>query len=176
MSAAWQRFALVDAAQDAPALRDELVHQAASAGVPARSLFDGQPEQAEAAHAPWLLSVPRDARLPELTAWLDHRYRQGSAVSWLAAEADFDTLFAHLQAQLDVVLPDGALGLLRFWDARVFVRLPHVLALDQQIALMGPVLEWQVALDGQVSHLSRAALVEQVERHAMEGADADADA
>lgn len=173
----WQRYALIDCAQ-ADGLHASLIAQAQAAQTDAASLFDGQPEAPHAASAPWLVAVPLDQRTRELTAWINHRQHDSVAVSWLAAECDFDKLHAHLQSCLDAQLPDGSIGLLRYWDTRVFLRLQRVLRPNQQIALMGPVLEWEVRLHGEVFHLSRSNLLEHIRHMEIdeEGKDADVDA
>lgn len=171
----WQRFALVDCAQD-DALHAALLHQAHTADVPVRCLFDGQPEAEWPAQAPWLLAVPLNERTRDLTAWLNHHHHESAAVAWLAADGHFDALFVHLQGHMDALLPDGSLGLLRFWDARVFVRLQRVFALDQQVALMGPVLEWQIHLGGEFYHVSRDSLLEQIRAAEADQEVADVDA
>lgn len=75
-------------------------------------------------------------------------------------------MFDHLEAQLDIALPDGTLALMRFFDPRAWLRYAGVLTVDQQLQLLGPALEWQITLQGQEWTLARADL-----RRLQEGAE-----
>ncbi len=152
----WQRFALVDCAAD-PQLHPTLLHHAQSENAQHRSLFARQPEAAHAAAAPWLLEMPTGHALGQWLANLQHRGHV-PCVTWLASEVLFDPLFDHLEAQLDLALPDGALSLMRYYDPRAWLRYQAVLTPKQTLALMGPILEWQVSVRGQVWTVARADL------------------
>ena len=154
----WDRFVIVDCAVD-PELHPTLLHHAQQDGLRHRSLFDGQPEAQHAAAAPWLLELPLNHPAPHLHNWLVHLNQSRRAcLSWLAADTSFDRLFGHLQAHLDVVLPHKSLALMRYFDPRAWLRYQSILSVDQKLALMGPILEWQVTLDSQPWTATRADL------------------
>ncbi len=152
----WQRFALVDCAAD-PQLHPTLLHHARSESFQHRSLFARQPEASHAASGPWLLEIPATQALNH---WLTHLQHRGQVpcVTWLASEAPFDPLFDHLETQLDLALPDDALSLMRYYDPRAWLRYQAVLTPKQTLTLMGPILEWQVSVRGQVWTVARADL------------------
>lgn len=158
---------LLDCAADSQ-LHPMLQHHAERAQVRARSLFEHQRETEHAAVGSWLLEVPLQAH-PEIMRWLAHVERSAPCLSWLASQAPFDTLYRHLAAQLDAPLSDGSLAMMRFWDPRVWYRFQRILSPDQLLSLFGPVLEWQVTLNGHPFHVRRDDLA----RHHQEQ-DADA--
>ncbi|NZA24923.1 DUF4123 domain-containing protein [Luteimonas sp. SJ-92] len=151
---AWQRYALLDCGAD-PQLHPALFDHRMRSGLRARGLLERQPEAAHANKGPWLLEVPTQQANPELVRWLIHVGHQAPCLAWLAAEVPFDALFDHLEAQLDLALPDGGLAMMRFWDPRAFYRLQRILTPGQLLALLGPVLEWQIALAGRPMHVRR---------------------
>lgn len=156
----WNRFALIDAGKNAAVLAEHVQEQAGRAGVACRGLFENQPEAALIAHGPWLIEAPYEHEYDELTRWLHQIAHHTDAVAWLACETDFSDLFEHFEQLLDVAFPNGQLGMLRYWDARVFVRLHRTFDLQQVVYLMGPILEWEVRLGGHPLHASRAALLD----------------
>jgi hypothetical protein len=156
----WNRFALIDAGRDAPALAQHIQTQANHAGVACRALLENQPEVALMAHGPWLIEVPFGHAYDDLTRWLHQIANPNDAAAWLACETDFDALFAHFEQLLDVAFPNGELGLLRYWDARVFARLQRIFDPEQLVYLMGPILEWEIRLGGHPLHVSRASMLE----------------
>ncbi|MBN6152794.1 DUF4123 domain-containing protein [Xanthomonas sp. AmX2] len=153
----WYQFALIDCAAD-PDRMATLQYHAASDGLQHRSLFDRQPEAKHAAAAPWLLALPHGAVRPTLDPWLMQLGRSNAGLTRLASEAPFEALFDHLEAQLDIALPDGSLALMRFFDPRAWLRYAGVLTVDQQLQVLGPVLEWQITLQGQTWTLVRTDL------------------
>lgn len=150
----WDRFVLVDCAAD-PLLHRALVWHAERAGLQHRSLFERQPEAEHTHAAPWLMALPIETQQRDLMSWLGLIERCYPCLGWLASEAPFDPLFDHLEEQLDAELPDDSLAILRFWDPRAWVRLQRILKPDQALTLMGPVLEWQVTLNGRALHMRR---------------------
>lgn len=164
----WDRFVLVDCAAD-PQLHRALVWHAEQADLQHRSLFERQPEAEHAHAAPWLMALPVETQQRDLMSWLGLIERCYPCLSWLASEAPFDPLFGHLEAQLDAEMPDTGPALLRFFDPRVWVRLQRILNPDQALALMGPVLEWQVTLNRRPLHVRRddlACMAQEQDAHA----------
>ncbi|HBS61725.1 MAG TPA: hypothetical protein DEB32_03135 [Stenotrophomonas sp.] len=84
--------------------------------------------------------------------------KSAAGVTTLTASVPFGVLFQHLQAQLDIALPDGSLALMRFYDPRAWLRYCDVLTTLQRLTLLGPVQEWQVTVQGQFWRVSRADL------------------
>jgi len=95
--------------------------------------------------------------------WLASLESSAAGTTLLASQASFEPLFVHLQQHLDIAMPDGSLALMRFYDPRAWLRYCGVLTLLQQLELLGPVLEWQVSVQGQSWRLQRADLVQQQE-------------
>jgi len=150
-------FILIDCA------RSEDLHPALQAHVRAthascRSLFTRRPEAPLEASGPWLLQTPWDRPVLEPTHWT-HRLVHKGVAAWLTSEQGFAEVFEHLHGCVDVALPAGTTGMLRFWDPRVFERLQRTLTLDQRIALIGPVSTWETCLEGAWSRLDRDALL-----------------
>jgi hypothetical protein len=158
----WAPFALVDGAA-APARSGELRYHAAWADLQCRSLFSGQPEDEHADAAPWLIALPTGAIQRPIHHWMASLGQSTAGVTTLASSVPFEALFQHLQARLDIALPDGSLALMRFYDPRAWLRYCDVLTTPQQLALLGPVLEWQVTVQGQTWSVSRADLERQQE-------------
>ncbi|WP_353980131.1 DUF4123 domain-containing protein [Salinicola endophyticus] len=79
---------------------------------------------------------------PAAAHWLT-RSSQPSVGLWVDESAKND-LFAHMQKQLDMRLPDGGLALLRYYDPRVFTKLMQLLDEDQRYTLFGPIRYWSV--------------------------------
>ncbi|WP_257101331.1 DUF4123 domain-containing protein [Xanthomonas oryzae] len=165
----WHQFAVIDCAVD-PTYLSTLQHHAAASDLEIRSLFEHQPEAEHVAASPWLIELPIGAVHPGLDTWLAQLGRTAAGATRLASEVPFDELFTHLEQQLDVELPDGSLALMRFYDARAWLRYMEVLTLAQQLELLGPILEWQVMALGQHWTLSRDEA-----RKLQETADAAAD-
>lgn len=158
----WTPFALVDCAAQ-PQRSGELQYHCTSAGYQHRSLFAGEPEAAHASAAPWLIELPTGAVQQPIHHWMTRQGQHPAGVTTLASSVPFELLFQHLQRQLDVVLPNGSLALMRFYDPRAWLRYCDVLTPRQQYDLLGPVLEWQVTVQGQSWHLVRDDLERQLE-------------
>lgn len=150
------RYALIDAStrDDTPrALRYYTL------GHRARCLFERQPEHALADLGPWLAALDDNSGLQN---WLPALDLNAGAVAWLTAGADFDEVFRHLEACLDLTLPDGSQAMFRFWDGRVLARLHYVLTAEQKRELLGPVESWRVTLGARVLDMRREDLREPV--------------
>ncbi|WP_165614467.1 DUF4123 domain-containing protein [Paraburkholderia ginsengiterrae] len=150
-----RRFALVDCAVETPSIYRELLQRVELAGARSQCLFTNQREASLAHVGPWLIDVPEIEATRELFSWLMLIESKYPAISWLVAKVDFETLFAHLESQIDLMLPDGSRGMHRFWDPRAWSRFQRVLTMEQRVAFMGPVLEWKVALKGKTHQISR---------------------
>lgn len=167
----WERFALLDCGAD-PQLHPTLFHHRMETGLRCRGLFERQPEAPNEIIGPFLIEVPMHSHRPEVARWLEHAERNAPCVSWLASEALFDPLFEHLEAQIDVALPGNQLAMLRFWDPRAFYRYQRMLTAAQLLELLGPILEWQIRLNGQTIHVRRNDL-EYLKQEQEANADAD---
>ena len=166
----WYRFALVDCAAAAERA-GTLHHHVSTAGLQHRCLFEGQPEAAHAHAAPWLIELPVSGIQQPVDHWLASLEQKVAGLTLLASRVPFEPLFVHLQQQLDIALPDGSLALMRFYDPRAWLRYCQVLSVPQQLELLGPVLEWQVTLQGQ-SHTLLSADLQQQQEAANAAADA----
>ncbi len=125
--------------------------------LPHRSLFARQPEVASAAVGPWLLQLPAHVHT-QVDGWLRALELNKPVVAWLTSEAEFEVVFQHLEACLDLRRPSGKLALLRYWDGRVFLRLQRAFTLQQRRQLMGPLLQWHFQMLGESYTLDREAL------------------
>lgn len=159
---AWYKFALIDCAA-ATERADTLQYHADTAQLQRRCLFDGQPEAEHTHAAPWLMELPASGIQQPVDHWLASLEQTGAGLTLLASRVSFKPLFAHLQQQLDIALPDGSLALMRFYDPCAWLRYCQVLSLSQQRELLGPILEWQVTLRGQSHTLFMADLLQQQE-------------
>lgn len=142
-----QEFALVDCAAS-PGRIGDLRYHVASAGVAARCLFAGRPEAVHADAAPWLVALPQGALQQPVERWRLALGGTAAGVTRVWAEGGFDALFDHLQACLELRLPDGQRALMRFYCPRAWRRYGEVLTPAQQRAVLGPVQEWETTLKG----------------------------
>jgi hypothetical protein len=144
---ALQYYALVDCAAS-PGRIGDLRHHVASAGVVARCLFAGRPEAIHADAAPWLVALPRGALQQPVERWRVTLGGTAAGVTRVWAAGGFDALFNHLQACLELRLPDGQRALMRFYCPRAWRRYGDVLTPAQQRDLLGPVRVWETTLQG----------------------------
>lgn len=142
-----QDFALVDCAAS-PGRIGDLRHHAASAGVVARRLFAGRPEAIHADAAPWLVALPQGALQQPVDRWRLALGGTAAGVTRVWAAGGFDALFDHLQACLELRLPDGQRALMRFFCPRAWRRYDEVLTPAQLHAVLGPVQGWETTLNG----------------------------
>ena len=76
--------------------------------------------------------------------------------SWLIAGVPFDGLVQLLRLKLDVRMPDGSVGLLRFHDPRVLYSLASALTNPQREEFFGHIHEWHFMHNGQALRIGRA--------------------
>lgn len=119
----------------------------------ATSLFAGTEEESLMEGGPWLLAVQRQSYA--LCRQLIALERSRAAVSWIYAAFDTAALAAHLQARLNLRLPDGRSALLRFWDPRVLATLARRLDEAQRIAFFHSIRQWHFVVDGRPVHIGR---------------------
>ncbi|WP_313218600.1 DUF4123 domain-containing protein [Stenotrophomonas sp.] len=112
----------------------------------------------DSAAAPWLIVLPAGSIQRPVHHWMNSLGQSAAGVTTLTGSVPFGVLFQHLQAQLDIALPDGSLALMRFYDPRAWLRYCDVLTTLQRLTLLGPVQEWQVTVQGQFWRVSRADL------------------
>jgi Domain of unknown function (DUF4123) len=117
------------------------------------ALFDGTDDAALAYAGPWAVDAGEQRDL------CDQLLAQEAAapqVSWLIAGVPFDGLVQLLRLKLDVRLPDGSIGLLRFYDPRVLYSLATTLTDHQREEFFGHVHEWHFMHNGQALRIGRA--------------------
>lgn len=111
--------------------------------LPWRSLFSGLPEEGAADLAPLLVRV--DLAQPLQRLWFNglvQSLKSQSQLLVLASLWPFETLAAHLGRCLEA-RNGGCLGLLRYYDPRLFPLLfSHVLEPEQQRDLLCPAVFW----------------------------------
>lgn len=117
------------------------------------ALFAGTEDAALAAAGPWLISA---ALQPDLCHRLRTQEDRAPLVSWLVAGVPFDGLVQLLRLKLDVRLPDGRIGLLRFYDPRVLYSLATTLTGPQREDFFGHIHEWHFMHNGQALRIGRA--------------------
>lgn len=153
-------YALLDCAPD-EGREAQLHHHAAQNALMHRSLFTGQPEEDLPFASPYLLELPIGAIERPIHHWLRQLGRQRAGSTCLFSDASFEELFHHLNAQLDIALPDGSLALMRYYDPRAWLRYRDVLTMQQQRQLFGPIKSWQITVGGQTWTLARSELEQQ---------------
>lgn len=117
------------------------------------ALFDGTDDAALAYAGPWAVDTTEQRDL------CDQLLAQETAaplVSWLIAGVPFDGLVQLLRLKLDVRLPDGSNGLLRFYDPRVLYSLATALNDRQREEFFGHIHEWHFMYNGQALRIGRA--------------------
>jgi hypothetical protein len=117
------------------------------------ALFAGTEDAALAAAGPWLVDA---ALQPDLNSRLLAQEASAPLVSWLIADAPFDGLVQLLRLKLDVRLPDGSIGLLRFYDPRVLNSMATTLTAPQREDFFGHIHEWHFMHNGQAQRIGRA--------------------
>lgn len=105
-----------------------------------------QPEDTGIAFAgPWLkemtLSPQEDFDI------LIRLENEAPGVSWLFSEWHYWELFYHLAKHLDIILPDNKIALLRYYDPRVLIQLPHVLTKQHWLTIVSPLHEWRFCVN-----------------------------
>lgn len=141
-------FALVDGLQYERFSGDELAFQQNIA----MPLFDNYPDSRIAFAGPWML------RMAGAMASREHLSTLESAlpsVSWIVSPSTLAELVAHFQQQMNTVLPDGRVALLRFQDPRVQVRLGTLLDDYQHRELTCLTREWVTAVEGKTYSLKQ---------------------
>jgi hypothetical protein len=117
------------------------------------ALFAGTDDAALAAAGPWLVDA---AQQPALCDRLLAQEAGAPLVSWLITSVPFDGLVQLLRLKLDVRLPDGSIGLLRFYDPRVLHSLATTLTGPQREDFFGHIHEWHFMHGGQELRIGRA--------------------
>ncbi len=118
------------------------------------ALFDGTPDAVLAHAGPWLLNVEQAA--PELVATLYELEAAMPAVVWLIASRSMLTLGMALTNRLEVTMPDGRAGMMRFYDPRTLKALVSTLDNEQRQEFFGCAEEWHILIDGRRARLGGA--------------------
>ena len=110
-------YAIADAAQN-QALPKVLT---TSTGMSHRCLFNTPEGNLVAALSPHLVALPVPSANAEHPAWkwIERNARKSPCVTVLASVLDFETLHAHLQHWIEVLLPDGEDMFFAFWDPAI---------------------------------------------------------
>jgi hypothetical protein len=117
------------------------------------ALFDGTDDEALAYAGPWAVNA---AEQRDLCKQLLAQEAAAPQVSWLIAGVPFDGLVQLLRLKLDVRLPDGSNGLLRFYDPRVLYSLATTLTDRQREEFFGHIHEWHFMHNGKALRIGRA--------------------
>jgi Domain of unknown function (DUF4123) len=117
------------------------------------ALFDGTDDAALAYAGPWAIDA---GERRNLCAQLLAQEAAAPQVSWLIAGVPFDGLVQLLRLKLDVLMPDGSAGLLRFYDPRVLYGLATTLTDPQREEFFGHIQEWHFMHNGQALRIGRA--------------------
>jgi hypothetical protein len=131
----WNWYAIADSAQHRD-LPGALVRH--SGGL-TRCLFDAPPGSPLAANSPHLVQLERPTEESSSWKWIRRNANGKPCVTVIASDAGFDTVFAHLQQFIEVLLPDGEDMFFAFWD-------PAILGVlvgqsdDPTLYVRGPVL------------------------------------
>jgi Domain of unknown function (DUF4123) len=107
------------------------------------ALFDGTDDEALAYAGPWLVNA-------------GHQRDLCDELLVLEATAPLVSLLQLLRRKLDVRLPDGSTGLLRFYDPRVLHSLATTLTDQQREEFFGEINEWHFMRNGRVLRIGRA--------------------
>lgn len=118
------------------------------------ALFDGTPDFALAHAGPWLIDV---LQLPEEDALTLTELEQAKpAVVWVMASKFMMQLGVELSRRLEVTMPDGRAGLMRFYDPRTLQALVNTLDNEQRQEFFGCAEEWHILIDGRRARLGGA--------------------
>lgn len=110
------------------------------------ALFDRTVDTAIADAGPWLLKIDQ-ASAPNV-ALLQQLGETPIGIIWLISTRPFDDLLEDLTSRLDVVLPDGTISLLRYYDPTCLLDLAKSLLPNQRAEFFAPAHEWLVYRDG----------------------------
>jgi Domain of unknown function (DUF4123) len=117
------------------------------------ALLDGTEDAALAYAGPWVVDAEQQPKLCSDQLGQDDLTPH---VSWLIAGVPFDGLVQLLQLKLDVRLPDGTVGLLRFYDPRVLYGLATTLTTAQRADFFGHIVEWHFMHNGKAMRIGHA--------------------
>jgi hypothetical protein len=134
-------FALVDGLQYERFSGDELVFQQ-NITMP---LFEGYLDSRIAFAGPWIIRMDGKMAIRESLFALEAAL---PSVSWIVSTSTLPELVAHFQKNMNIVLPNGRVALLRFQDPRVQFRLGAMLDEQQHRELTYLTKEWITTAEG----------------------------
>jgi Domain of unknown function (DUF4123) len=117
------------------------------------ALLDGTEDAALAYAGPWVVDAEQQPKLCRDELAHEDLAQQ---VSWLIASVPFDGLVQLLRLKLDVRLPDGGVGLLRFYDPRVLYGLATTLTPAQRAEFFDHIHEWHFMHNGKAMRIGHA--------------------
>lgn len=128
-------YALVDGAQYERLYSDELFE---CEGI--KSLFEHSEDKQISFAGPWLfdISILGADWLRKINV-LELKY---PSVSWLLSSSDISDLFFYLKRNLEIVLPNNKVAMLRYYDPRVLIYLPDVLTEEQFQSFTAGIVAW----------------------------------
>ncbi|TDQ24489.1 uncharacterized protein DUF4123 [Raoultella sp. BIGb0149] len=103
-------------------------------------LFDNVDDRDIAFAGPWLLSFENVD--DDLFCMLNELELKYPSISWLLSSLSFDDLFIHLKKNLEVIMPNNKIALLRYYDPRILVFLPEILTSKQLKVFLSSVITW----------------------------------
>ncbi len=128
-------FALVDGLQYERYFCEELSEQQ----YVSMPLFDSWPDSRIAFAGPWLIDMNRKVSIRTRLCELEINY---PSVSWVITSLTLPELINHFKNHMSIQLPNGKIGLLRFYDPRVQVRLGGILEDMQHYNLIKNISGW----------------------------------
>lgn len=139
-------YALVDGAQYERFYSDELYESETI-----KSLFENSEDKKIAFAGPWLLniSILGEDWLRKINI-LELKY---PSVSWLLSSLDMSDLFFYLNRNLEVILPNNKVAMLRYYDPRVLIYLPDVLTKEQFQSFTAGVVAWGFLYEDEYHHI-----------------------
>lgn len=143
-----QLFALLDGL-----VYEQLSGQRLEQGAGCAALFDGTEDAGLSYAGPWLFDAVQSP------GFCNEQLSQGDIaphVSWIISSVSFDGLVQMLRLKLNVKLPDGSIGLLRFYDPRVMYGLATAMTGPQRQEFFEHIDEWHFSYSGQNLTVGRA--------------------
>lgn len=134
-------FALVDGLQYERFSGTELILKQSIA----TPLFEQYPDSRIAFASPWMIRMNGMMNIRESLTSLELAL---PSVSWIVSTSTLVELVTHFQQNMNIVLPDGRVALLRFQDPRVQVRLSAMLDEQQHRELTCLTREWITTVEG----------------------------
>lgn len=135
-------YALVDGAQYDRFCKIELFKRN---GV--MPLFDSWEDRRVAFAGPWLLDF--ECIDNDLFFTLSNLELKYPSVSWILSSLSFNYLFIHLKNNLEVIMPNNQVAMLRYYDPRIFIFLSEILTNAQLGVFLTSIIKWGCKYNGE---------------------------